>query len=412
MSKVLKILFVTSRLPTHLSSGDRLRAYYLIKGLAKRGHVIDLLGFDDLSHPRQETDIHILCRRIVPVHHDDLEMQHISRKSQMRDMLQGARYGYPRRVWQFHSSTMQLLFQELITKNSYDILHFSEIGVAELVHLTIGKDDCAKVFDLIDAVSLSIRNSLLYRFDLTWLSRLVEAYQTKKFEMDLIKIVDSACVVSKRDYDHLGNSPRMRVINIGVDVPDYVQEIEKVFDLLFTGNMTMRANVDAILWFTKQVWPLVRQKRPATSLYIVGKDPPPNVRSLASDQVIVTGSVPNINWYHARARVFIAPLRYGAGQKIKLLEAFTHALPVVATHEANEGLGAQDGISILLKESPQEMSAAILELLEDERKRLKIGLHAYQFLCENYNLERSTDLLENLYAEALNHAHSDAHAKG
>jgi glycosyltransferase involved in cell wall biosynthesis len=136
-------------------------------------------------------------------------------------------------------------------------------------------------------------------------------------------------------------------------------------------------------------------------IYIVGRDPSPLILQLATDRVIVTGEVEDVRWYFSRARVFVAPVRFGAGQKIKILEAFANAAPVVATHEANRGIDAVDGESIVVRSAPTEMAQSILELLDDEQKRHELGQNAYQFAKKNFARESSVEALVELYHQAV-----------
>jgi glycosyltransferase involved in cell wall biosynthesis len=406
--RALKILFVASRMPSHLTTGDRLRAYSLIKGLQKRGHQVDLLAFENLANPRIETDIYSLCHTVRPVHHADIELQHQTQSKQLWDKFVGVWHGYPRRVWQFHSPTMVRALEEMMSQTSYDVVHFSEIGVAELVNVLDDHIHVARVFDLIDAVSVSVRSSLRYRFDLSWPFRLVEAYHLSRFERALIQKVDGASVVSPKDQAYLNNPAHLQVVPNGIEVPANMPLAPKECDLVFVGNMSSKPNADAVQWFVDFVWPHVIHKRPSTNFFIVGRDPLPPIRRLASDRIIVTGSVDNVHHYMLRAKVFVAPLRFGAGQKNKLLEAFSNRLAVVATHEANAGIYAINEHAIVLRDDPQQMADAILELLASEEKRRWLGENAYRFVRDTFTWDRSVERLEALYHQAIQYAHSHA----
>jgi glycosyltransferase involved in cell wall biosynthesis len=403
----LHVLFVATRMPSHLMTGDRLREYLLIKGLIDRGHVLDLLGFENTGCPQVETDIYSICRQVHPVPREDLEFMAQSPIQQLKDTLVGARHGLPRRVWQLHSPAMMQALQDMFSRTDYDVIHFSGIGVAEL--LTQVRDrKCAKVFDLVDAVSMSVRRSLMYRHDLSWPMRALESYQLFRFEKGLLKGVDAGCVVSSRDRAYLGNPPNLEVIPIGIEIPAFSPGADKRFDLMFFGNMSAKMNVDAVHWFVKHAWPLVIAKRPQTTFCIVGANPVPSILALNDKGVVVTGTVDDVDRWFSSARVFVAPLRFGAGQKIKLLRAFAHKLPVVATDVANEGIDGVDGESILVRNSPQEMAQTILDLLGDQQKHRVVGENAYRFLCQNYTWQRSAELLEGLYFRAIDNERSTA----
>ncbi|MFN8489842.1 MAG: glycosyltransferase family 4 protein [Caldilineaceae bacterium] len=399
-SQPLKILFVTSRLPSHLKTGDRLRAYRFIEGLIQQGHQVDLLAFESPGST-PETEIYSICHAVYPISLHDLEFHYQSKLKQVKDMLVGAYQGFPRRVWQFHSDAMQNTFAQLLAQTHYDVVHYSEIGVAELAIRFKDNLPSVRIFDLIDAVSLSVRSSLTHRFDISWPARLIEAYTLRRFETKLLDVVDAGIVVSLRDKAYLTDKSNLHVIPMGIHVPATISSNKKEFDLIFVGNMSVKPNIDAIHWFVHSVLPHIWAKRPGTTLYIVGRDPVPSVRQLANHCIKVTGSVPDTNWYINRAKVFVAPLRIGAGQKIKLLEAFANAVPVVATQEANQGTGAQNGHSIILQDAPHKMAESIINLLEDEKLRLTIGENGFKFVQENFTWERAVTLLNDLYRQAM-----------
>ena len=115
---------------------------------------------------------------------------------------------------------------------------------------------------------------------------------------------------------------------------------------------------------------------PAT-LTIAGRNPPASIRQLVKNPgVHVTGTVPDVRPYLARAHVAVVPLRVGGGTRIKIFEAMSMGKPVVSTRIGAEGLPVADGQDILLAESPQAFAAAVIALLRDERARRRLGAAA------------------------------------
>ena len=120
-----------------------------------------------------------------------------------------------------------------------------------------------------------------------------------------------------------------------------------------SGVMRYAPNVEAALWFAREVWPLVRAERPEARFFLVGRDPPPAVQALdGKDGITVTGTVEDPADWIARAAVCVAPIRAAAGLQNKLLEAMAMAKAVVATPEANEGIRAPEGEAVLLAREP------------------------------------------------------------
>ncbi len=135
-------------------------------------------------------------------------------------------------------------------------------------------------------------------------------------------------------------------------------------------------NADGLIWFARRVLPLVRARVPGTKLLVTGAEPPRNVRRLEGDAVGFVGEVDDLQSFYARVRVVVVPARYGAGVKIKTIEALQFAVPTVATTVGAEGIPLDDPDVLLVADDPAELAAAIATLLEDgaawERQRRRI----------------------------------------
>lgn len=139
-------------------------------------------------------------------------------------------------------------------------------------------------------------------------------------------------------------------------------------DVVFVGGFPHTPNVDAALLLVNEVMPEVWREEPEARVVLVGYAPPPEVQSLAGPRVVVTGHVPSVEPYLEQARLNLAPLRYGAGVKGKVVQALQHGVPVVTTAVGGEGIGLQAGVDALLEESSVALGAAALALLRDANR--------------------------------------------
>lgn len=154
-----------------------------------------------------------------------------------------------------------------------------------------------------------------------------------------------------------------------LDLPDTrFSETEKA--LLFVGTLTWEANVDGLLWFLKEVWPEVLRRAADTRFYIVGKNPDERiVKATASEpNITLTGFVQDLEPYHRKGRVFVIPLRFGSGIKVKLLNALYRGIPVVTTPIGTEGLDITYGTELYCSNEPVTQATHILTLLTDRHK--------------------------------------------
>jgi glycosyltransferase involved in cell wall biosynthesis len=137
-------------------------------------------------------------------------------------------------------------------------------------------------------------------------------------------------------------------------------------DLMFLGAFTHEPNGDAMHGFVRDVLPALRRAVPGLGLRIVGADPTPAVLELASDHVVVTGYVDDLAAEFARARVFVAPLRFGAGIKGKLLLSLAHGLPAVASPIGAEGIPLVDGRDAYVAQTVDDWVRAVTRLVRDD----------------------------------------------
>lgn len=199
MKKKKNILFIVSRVPVNLKTGDRIRVYHLIKELTERGHQVDIIGYVPANDFTFNTNIEALCSKCIFVEKKDIEFKNPSRIRQMITFCRSFASGYPFRVWQWYHKSFINKAAKLIEEKKYDIIHFSEV-VTGLVFDKVIKTDCSAklVIDLIDSVAMSIDSSIEQSAFLRPF-RFIEKKRLKKYEQNLIKRADEVILISERD---------------------------------------------------------------------------------------------------------------------------------------------------------------------------------------------------------------------
>jgi glycosyltransferase involved in cell wall biosynthesis len=144
------------------------------------------------------------------------------------------------------------------------------------------------------------------------------------------------------------------------------RNIEKTKDIMFIGGFTHNPNVDAVLWYAKEIFPLIKEKYSELKTYIIGSNPPEDILKLDSENIIVKGYVTDeqLTEFYKNCRLSIVPLRYGAGIKGKVIEAMYNQVPVVTTSIGAEGLlEAED--CLIIEDSPGKFADAIVNVYND-----------------------------------------------
>lgn len=181
-------------------------------------------------------------------------------------------------------------------------------------------------------------------------------------------------------------------------IPDVSTRMEKGYQyLIFVGIYSHEPNVDAVLYFHRDIWPLIKREIPDIRLRLIGGQPPSEIKALASEHVEVTGYVTNTLPYLLSSTVSIAPLRFGAGMKGKVGEAMAAGLPVVTTSVGAQGMGVIHGENILIADSPKDFANSVIKLLKDESLRTKICLNGREFIKNNYSIDAVAEKIYSVF---------------
>ena len=394
----MQILILTASLPYPPASGGALRAYGIIQGLHQAGHHITLMAFGDDT---QQTPLHDFCEQIIT--HPAPNRSKIQR---IRDILLTNQADIAQRLY---SPSFEALLREHLAQNHYDLIQFEGIEVA--CYLPIAKDAAPKsklCFDTFNAEADLQRT--IFDIDKRNLSRLpaaiysyIQSKRIEQYEGNLCRMADVVIAVSPEDKAILGkyrNDNLTFVVPSGIFTEQY-QTFDKPVSLkspslVFTGKMDYRPNVDAMLWFTEEIFSQID----SAHLIIVGQKPHARLQHLAEDsRIMITGWVDSVLPYLHAGDVYIAPLRMGSGTRLKLLEAMASGCAIVATPIAASGLGDVQN-AMMIAETADDFASAIVMLLNDASKRAELSENAQNRVKAHYDWSVLIPRLLNAYEEA------------
>jgi glycosyltransferase involved in cell wall biosynthesis len=229
-----------------------------------------------------------------------------------------------------------------------------------------------------------------------------QANTFEKLEISLAKRADVTIAITATEEEELN---RRGARNVKVVPNIHVSQagsntFAKREGIMFIGGFAHLPNVDAVIWLVNEIMPVVWQALPGTKVYLVGSNPPPEVAALANELVIVTGYINDVSSYFNNSRLFVAPLRYGAGMKGKIGQALEYALPIVSTTIGTEGMNLQDGIHVLEANTVGALQQSIMDLYTNEELWEKLqgnSRSALKPLLYDHQEENVKEILSSLF---------------
>ena len=256
------------------------------------------------------------------------------------------------------------------------------------------------IFDTIELTFVSmLRAARLRRSE----ALLQQARTVQARQLQTAAAADYTLVVTPEEADLLQQlcpTAQVRVLsNIHTVAPTPAQP-EGRRDLLFVGNFVPMPNRDAVQHFVTDIWPAVRTHLPGAVVRLVGL-PVPEVSALAAPDVIVTGHAPDLAPYYASSRLALAPLRFGAGVKGKVLEAMGYGLPVVMTPVAAEGTHARPDVDALIATTPSDFAAAVVRLYRDDELWQRLSQNGQALVTKWFLVEAIQGVLIEMFNMAI-----------
>jgi len=289
---------------------------------------------------------------------------------------------YERMLWKEGVETAPALdFRRLMRERRFRAAVVSRPFVAEALLKSIRRADprVKVVFDMVDAHFIRLAREAAVTGD-AGVAR--EAETIRRVETRLARASDLIWCNSSADKEAMGReAPGVPSVVVPTVHRTHASgpPFEERADLLFVGNFLHRPNTDGVRFFVREVLPPVRESLPGVELLLVGDNAPAEFSAYESEGVRPLGYVPDVDPLFARARVFVAPVRFGAGVKGKIGEALAYALPVVTTTIGAEGMSLRDGEEALIADTAEEFARAVVRLYRDAElwRRIASNAHAH-----------------------------------
>jgi sugar transferase (PEP-CTERM/EpsH1 system associated) len=379
-----RLLFICHRVPYPPDKGERIRAFHEIRILSSHFRITLAALAHNPEDSQAAKGLEPWCERVFLARVGGL----LGLGRGLWALLRGksATEGY------FRSRAMLKALPALAGEGPFDLA----LGYcSSTLPYLLASPARARVMDLVDVDSAKwAAYAQESGWPKAWLYRR-EAAAVSALEQAAVSRCDATLAVSAAEAALLGAvSGHVIAVGMGVDTeyfrPPDTPILATTPSLVFTGTMDYRPNVDGVTWFVREVWPRLRDQFPGLVFWIVGRNPVAAVRNLARiDGVEVTGAVPDVRPYLARASVAVVPLRIARGVQSKILEAMAMARPVVVSPAALTGLDLQVGREVLLADGPEQWETQIAALLANPATADALGRSARQCVVERFGWQAS-----------------------
>jgi len=385
----VRVLYLAHRVPYPPNKGEKIRAYHHLRHLATLADV-HLLAFAD--RPEDEP-----WRSVLGQHCRSVELVRLRPRSGVARGVLSLLRGHSLSEGYFGDAAMWRAVRRTVTAHPFDVVWASSLPMAQYLSLVTAS---RRIVDFVDVDSEKWWQFAGHaRVPLRW-AYAIESRRLRRFEKQISATAERVLFASDAEaalfQSFVPAGVPVQVIPNGVDTalfhPQHAPATPRGAKMLFVGTLDYRPNVDAVLFFVREVLPLVRAAVPAARFTAVGHRPARRlVRSMRSvhDGVEIAGSVADVRPYFAATDVFVAPLRLGRGVQNKVLEAMAMGVPVIATPLAVEGLAVQDRVHVLVAETSRQLAAAVIELLRDAELCRRLADNALRLVRDEYRWQRA-----------------------
>jgi polysaccharide biosynthesis protein PslH len=402
----LRILWLKTELLHPVDKGGKIRTYNMLKEL-KRDHHVTYLTLDDGSASAEERSRaseychelvcipHARREKFTPGFYVELFLNLVSRQ--------------PYAIKKYESMEMRREIIERERGNSFDLLVCDFLAPAANVPRTLATP--AILFQH------NVEAMIWKRHYEVQANPVKKAYlygqwrKMRSFEKEMCRQFDCVIGVSADDREQMKSeygADAVFDVPTGVDTDFFRPGVEGKLlphSMVFTGSMDWLPNDDAILYFMREIMPLIRNDVPDATLTVVGRNPTPALVELgkAEPSLTITGRVDDVRPYMESAAAYIVPLRIGGGTRLKIFEAMAMEKAVVSTTVGAEGLPLSDGVELLLADEPAAFARAVVRVLTDSAYANELGQRAAAIVRKSYGWRQVTESFISICMNTENH---------
>jgi glycosyltransferase involved in cell wall biosynthesis len=403
----LKVLLLSPMAPSPPRYGAQARTHGLLSNLARHHEITAIILHDEDCEPQTSgAAMSSYCKQVHFIRNPHGAFGWRRRVLQLRSWF--SRSSYER----LHSIVpeLQSLLDEVLRGQRFDVVF---VNLPHLAHYRLRQSSPGAPSPVIIIDSHDVHYDLAHQITKSTVSfgRRLHARlnwrKVKREELAVYANADCVCVCSVADQHRLAKdvpSARTLVIPNAADIenmqPRPSDPAPDADTVLFFGLLSTVPNVDGLRYFVQKIWPRVLAIRPGTQFIVVGGNAAPALRALESTGMKLVGPVDDLRPYLARAAVVVVPLRLGSGTRLKILESWAMARPVVSTSLGAEGLQSVAGQHLLIADDPDEFAAAVVRVLNEPELAMRLGAAGRALVSESFSWRGAAETLSAFFRQA------------
>ena len=232
------------------------------------------------------------------------------------------------------------------------------------------------------------------------------AKKIERFERSTAPLFDGIIAITEQDlawYQRVAPQTKQVCINAGVDTEKFASlPAQHPLQLCFLGSLEWQPNVQGLLWFLENAWPMIREVWPEAEIHVAGKNPPQSLQSLKIPGMVFHGQVPDVHEFLAKYGILVVPLLSGGGMRLKVVEALAAGKCVLSTSLGAEGIRFTEEKDLLIADTPEAFRDQLIQLRDHPGRIEEIRNAAIQLARAHYDWAELVRQFEVFFQEMVN----------
>lgn len=401
----MKILQLCNKPPFPLLDGGCIAMSNIATGLMKQGHDVKVIAISTPKHPVKEIPDFNSYREQT-----QFESVFVDTTITFMGLIKSFFKSESYHISRFNSKQFHQKLIEILSQNSFDIVQLETLYMAPYIE-TIRSYSNAKIVIRLHNIEHQIwqrliqnETNILKKITLRWLT-----FELKKYELSIFDKIDGFMAISAVDYTFFNfkrPDTKGKIIPFGIDIDDYQPDENympsDIPELFHIGSMNWLPNIEGIEWFLEDVWPLILEKFPLITFTIAGKNIPDHFYSKNGKNFNVIGEVADAKQFILSKDIMIVPLLSGSGIRIKIIEGMALGKTIITTSIGAEGLDINDGVNILIANTPEEFLDKITQCVNSPEICKIIGENAKNYVALHHHNNSISNEIISFYNALLN----------